>query len=96
MIKASLDYELKKIVNISKDFGVRKVILFGSCLENTSTANDIDIAVSGVLDRDFFKLYGKISMALDDEVDLVDLDDLPKHFYNRVLSKGKVLYERLD
>ena len=46
MIKAALDFELTKIVDISKDFGARKVLLFGSCLEDPVRARDIDIAVS--------------------------------------------------
>ena len=96
MIKSKLDSELKKIVDISKEFGAKMVILFGSCLEDIAQARDIDIAISGVSDQDFFKYYGRISMAVEDEVDLVDLKDLPEHFYHRIVSRGKVLYERKD
>ena len=86
--------ELDKIVNISKEFGAMKVLLFGSCLDNISPAHDIDIAVSGIRPRDFFKYYGKVSMEIEDEVDLVDLDEVREHLYRRIISKGKVLYER--
>ena len=33
-------------------------------------------------------------MAIDDEVDLVDLDDLREHFQKRILSKARIIYER--
>ena len=85
---------LEKIVNIGKEFGVKKVFLFGSCVEDISSCSDIDIAVSGIKPRDFFKFYGKVSMEVKDEVDILDLDDVREHFYKRILSKGKILYER--
>jgi len=86
--------ELDKIVNISKEFGAMKVLLFGSCIDNISSAHDIDIAVSGIRPRDFFKYYGKVSMEVEDEVDILDLDEVREHLCRRILSKGKVLYER--
>lgn len=86
--------ELAKIVSISKEFGAKKLLLFGSCLSNIKFARDIDIAVSGVNPRDFFRFYGKISMTVDDEVDLIDLDDVREHLRKRILSKGKLIYER--
>lgn len=94
MDKAILEAELAKIVGISKEFGVRIVLLFGSCLEDIKSARDIDIAVSGVKPREFFKYYGRVSMAVDDEVDIIDLDDVREHFHKRILSKGKIIYER--
>ncbi len=94
MDKTTLDAELAKIVKISKEFGARMVLLFGSCLEDIKLARDIVIAVSGVKPREFFKYYGRVSMAVDDEVDIIDLDDVREHFYKRILSKGRVIYER--
>jgi len=94
MKRAVLKRELDKIVNISKEFDAKKVLLFGSCLEDIETAQDIDIAVSGIKPREFFKYYGKVSIAVDDEVDIVDLGDIRKHLYKRILSKGRVIYER--
>jgi adenine deaminase len=62
-------------------------------LEDIETAQDIDIAVSGINPRKFFKYYGKVAVAIDHEVDIVDLEDLREHLYKRVLSKGRVIYE---
>ncbi|MFQ6034551.1 MAG: nucleotidyltransferase family protein [Sedimentisphaerales bacterium] len=93
MKKKILERELKKIASISKEFGAKKVLLFGSCLEDIESARDIDIAVSGIKPREFFKYYGKVSMAVENEVDIIDLDDVREHLYKRVLSKGQVVYE---
>jgi len=93
MKKEILEIELKKIAGISKEFGAKKVLLFGSCLEDIESARDIDIAVSGIKPGEFFRYYGKVSMAVEDEVDIVDLDDIREHLYKRVLSKGQVIYE---
>jgi predicted nucleotidyltransferase len=99
MKREVFERELAKIISISKDFGVEKVLLFGSCLEEVESAQDIDIAVKGIKPREFFKYYGKVSMAVDDEVDIdevdiVDLDDAREHLYKRILSKGRIIYER--
>lgn len=96
MIKAVMDKEkeLSKIVDISKNFGAKKVFLFGSLLEDKNRARDIDIAVSGIPAGDFFAYYGKVSMEVNEEVDIVDLDDVGSHFYKRIMAKGKILYER--
>jgi len=94
MEKEVFETELKKIVSISKEFGAKKVLLFGSCLEDIESAQDIDIAIDGIKPKEFFKYYGKVSMVVDDEVDIVDLDDVREHFCKRILSKGKVIYER--
>jgi predicted nucleotidyltransferase len=93
MKKEILERELKKIAGISKEFGAKRVLLFGSCLEDIELAKDIDIAVSGIEPREFFKYYGKVSIAVDGEVDIIDLDDVREHLYKRVLSKGQVIYE---
>lgn len=94
MDKIVLEKELEKVVEFSREFGAEKVFLFGSCVEDIDSARDIDIAVSGVKPRDFFIYYGKISMAVEDEVDLVDLDDLGEYLRRKILSKGRILYER--
>lgn len=93
MDETMLESELAKIVEISREFGAKKILLFGSSLEDIESSMDIDIAVSGINPREFFEYYGKVSMAVENEVDIVDLDDIRGHLYKRILSKGKVLYE---
>ncbi|MBD3232125.1 MAG: hypothetical protein GF315_00210 [candidate division Zixibacteria bacterium] len=90
----TFDTELKKIIRISKEFGAKKVILFGSYFRDADSAHDIDIAVSGIDPKRFFKYYGKVSMVVGPEVDIIDLDDIRQHLRKRILSRGEVLYER--
>ncbi len=94
MERKVLEKELDKIVKISKEFGIEKVLLFGSCIEDVEAADDIDIAVKGINPKDFFIYYGKVFMAVGDEVDIIDLDDIREHFCKRILSKGRIIYER--
>ena len=78
---------------ISKgDDAVQRIYLFGSLAEN-GPANedfDIDLAIEG----------GDLYLALNitDEssfdLDIVDIDRLPEHVRKRVLSRGKVLFQR--
>jgi len=93
MKKEVFERELKTITDISKEFGAKRVLLFGSCLEDIESARDIDIAVGGIKPREFFKYYGRVSMAVEDEVDIIDLDEVREHLYKRVLSKGRAIYE---
>ena len=89
-----LEEEFNLIVAVSKEFHAKKVILFGSCLDNVESARDIDIAVSGIAPGKFFKYYGRISGEISDEADIVDLDDLRRHFYEKIMSHGRVIYAR--
>ena len=96
MIKAALNSELRKIVDISRNFGAEKVLLFGSCLEDVSNARDIDIAVSGVPARKFFEYYAEVTTAVKENVDIIDLDDVKPYFRDCIIREGKVLYDGKD
>lgn len=93
MIKIALDTELTKIIDISKDFGADRVLLFGSCLEDVAQARDIDIAVSGVPARKFFEYYAEVTTAVKENVDIIDLDDVKPYFRDCINREGKVLYD---
>lgn len=94
MQKEVLERELAKIVSLSKEFGAEKVLLFGSCLEDVESAQDIDIAVKGVKPEKFFEMYGRILGEVDSEVDLIPLEDTREHFAKRILEKGRLIYGR--
>jgi len=96
MIKAALASELTKIVDISKDFGAERVLLFGSCLEDVAKAKDIDIAVSGVPARKFFEYYAEVTTAVKENVDIIDLDDVKPYLRDCINHEGKVLYDGKD
>ena len=65
--------------------------MFGSALSDTVESRDIDIAVEGVADKDFYDFYGELLFALSKPVDIVDLFKKTK-FIELVLKEGKPLY----
>lgn len=81
----------EKICSISKKYKVKKVLLFGSSLEQGAEANDIDLAVEGVADKFFFTYCTELYFNLSKPVDLVDLTSKSK-FNDLVRSEGVVIY----
>ena len=66
---------MKSILNLSiSGYGVRKVILFGSCAKRSATErSDVDLLVdSGLRALKFFGLLERVTCALDIPVDLID------------------------
>lgn len=94
MQKEVLERALAKIISLSKEFEAEKVLLFGSCLEDVESAQDIDIAVKGVKPEKFFEMYGRILSVVDSEIDLIPLEDTREHFAKRILEKGRIIYGR--
>ena len=82
----------RKIVEISREFGVKKLWIFGSALDADSEPNDIDLAVEGIPSDRFFKYYGRLFDALSKPVDLVDMDsEAPiRHI---VRKRGRVIFD---
>ena len=79
----------------ARDAGVKKLWLFGSCLEKSEAeAGDIDLAVEGLSKNDLWNFY----MAITDldymckRVDIVDMSD-PVSIIPYILDGGKVIYE---
>lgn len=52
--------------------------MFGSSLDVSREANDIDLAMEGVSPRDFFRFYGELILTLSKPVDVVDLSGRSK------------------
>ena len=69
--------DIAEAVQILRDLGAKHVYLFGSVLSDGdgSVAQDLDVAVSGLPQSEFFRAYGKLSMTLSHPFDLVDLDN---------------------
>ncbi len=78
------------IQKIARRYRVKRVLLFGSSLYK-KTARDIDLAVEGVPDKDFFSFYGDLLFALPKPVDLVDLSRDSK-FTRLVRQEGFAIY----
>lgn len=79
------------IKDISHKYHINKVVLFGSSIDPLRESNDIDIAIEGIKDSDFFEYYGELMFALSKPVDIIDLSSKTK-FNQLILSEGQVLY----
>ena len=79
------------IQTICRKYGVKRALLFGSSLNVTREAKDIDLAVEGLSPRDFFPFYSDLMFALSKPVDVVDLSDRSK-FLDLVKRDGVPVY----
>jgi predicted nucleotidyltransferase len=79
------------IQELSKKYHAKRVLLFGSGLDQKRKSNDIDIAVEGIPHKDFFKYYGDLLLQLSKPVDIIDLDGSSK-FIDLIKQEGKLLY----
>lgn len=62
-----------EISRLARQYGVRKIFLFGSGADPQKEARDIDLGVVGIEPRRFFEFYGKLMFSLSKPVDLIDL-----------------------
>ncbi len=66
-------------------------MLFGSSISRSREYRDIDIAVEGVKEREFYTFYGELLCALSKPVDVVDLSKKTR-FVELILQEGVPLY----
>ena len=81
------------IVDIARRYDARGVFLFGSSSDSKREANDIDLAVEGIVPERFFSFYGDLLFALSKPVDVIDLSNDTK-FNRLVYREGVRLYGR--
>ena len=75
------------ILELASKYQVSKVLLFGSSLSETDESQDIDIAIEGIADKDYFAFYGELMCRLSKPVDVVDLTKKSK-FVEMVMREG--------
>ena len=82
---------LKLAVTVLKKAGAREVYLFGSAATGKMRkGSDVDLAISGLPPRPFFRVMGEVSDIFDRPVDIVDLD-VPSLFSRYLKRKGKMI-----
>jgi predicted nucleotidyltransferase len=79
------------IRSVCRKYGVKRVLLFGSSLDTTREARDIDLAVEGLAPQDFFAFYGDLMFAVSKPIDLVNLSGQSK-FLDLIRREGVALY----
>lgn len=86
--------EREAIVLVAREYGVKRLWLFGSCLDKAvDEPNDIDLAVEGIPSEKFYEFYGKLGGAvIKKDIDLIDMDsgDPMRHI---VRDRGVIIYE---
>ncbi len=82
---------IEKIIEIAKEYGVTKLVLFGSAIESFNSANDIDLACDGLYDKRFFSFGAKLEEVLKKRVDLIPLNP-HNSFIEEVLKSGRLIY----
>ena len=81
----------KNILKIAEKYKAKKVFLFGSGSTQKKESRDIDLAVEGVPNIDFFRFYSELIFSLSKPVDLVDLSK-KSLFNDLIISDGILLY----
>lgn len=80
-----------ELINLAKEFNLKKLILFGSAMESIEDANDIDLACSGISGRNFLKFGIKLEELFQKSVDLVFIDN--SRFAMEIAKNGVLIYE---
>ena len=88
----SYQEDIKKAIEILKENGAEEVFIFGSIANGKFKENsDIDIAVKGLNEKDFYKVASILMFELENEFDLIDLDDKQNRFSQMLLRVGGLL-----
>jgi len=82
--------DIKKAVIFLKNEGCKAVYLFGSMITGKIHQNsDIDIGITGLPAKKYFRVYALLDKELSNKIDLVDFD-LYKDLYNLLNSLGEL------
>ena len=82
--------QIDRAVTLAKEYGAKRLILFGSSLDNPELAKDLDIACDGIKGWKLYELAARLEDELHVLVDIVSLAP-PTRFSRYIESKGKVL-----
>ena len=85
-----LENILSKATLVARRFGAKRLLLFGSALENPAAARDLDLACEGVPGWKFFELSSALEETLGVPLDLVPLDP-PTPFTRLIEKQARVL-----
>lgn len=84
---------IDKAIELAKQFGATKLLIFGSAYSDPKNANDLDLAVEGIDNSKFFDYAGLLEYMLNISVDVVDLSD-DISFINHIKKNGRYIYVR--
>ena len=80
-----------KILEIAKKYKAERILLFGSSVDESKDAQDIDIAVEGIPDLVYYKFCSELIFGLSKPVDIIDLKT-KSQFNKLIISEGIPIY----
>lgn len=84
--------DLQHATQILKNAGCSHVFLFGSLASDRAhDQSDLDLAIRGCPQGQFFQLAGRLYMELDTIVDLIDLDNKQDPFVRRLTASAEMI-----
>jgi len=90
-LQAALPVAVQRLV---RDFGVTRVVLFGSLARNEAGLDsDVDLLVEGLPAERLFEAMAEISREMDADVDLVPREAARPFVLSGAHSDGRVLHE---
>lgn len=94
-IKSMINEAKETILNNPLRNKIRKIILFGSVVENKMTPkSDIDIAIefSEITEKQAFDFRKKISGQIPEKIDIQVFNVLPEKIKKEIINKGRIIY----
>ncbi|NBC16178.1 MAG: DNA polymerase III subunit beta [Bacteroidetes bacterium] len=86
---------LERAIDIARQHGATRLVLFGSALDAPARTRDLDLAVEGVSGWDFFGLVADLEAHLPVPVDVVPLDQVRENWFTAsIRERGRVIFER--
>jgi len=82
--------QLNQAIDLAKDYGATRLILFGSALTAPEQARDLDLACDGVTGWKLYELGARLEEELNLPLDLIPLTP-PSRFTRLIEQQGKVL-----
>ena len=84
--------DIQKAVKILKENGATEIYIFGSIVNGNFNKNsDIDIAIKGIKQEDFYRVASILMFELKKEIDLVDLDDEKDKFSQKIIKNNNLI-----
>ena len=81
---------INRMVELAKNFGATRLILFGSQNEMQQEARDVDLACDGIPGWKLFELAARIEEELEIPLDIIPLTP-PTRFTRSIEKKGQIL-----
>lgn len=82
--------QIQRAVDLAKDFGATRLVLFGTASTTLQQARDLDLACDGVYGWKLYELGARLEEELRVSVDLIPLT--PSTRFTRMIERqGKIL-----